>query len=204
MKFRKSISLYTAIIMLVSMFSPFGIIASAEDNHVIFAMNFDNAEADATPAPQIGTASVTGNVTFEAAADKGADAEGNKAAKFPGGTNAAYMDISGAEGANLLTDKDSVTISMYAKAESDSNADWLYYAADAKSNNNARNYIGLLIDGQLKTIQSERGNDPKSNSYNINTAYSNGSNWHKIDVVHGDDIHVIYVDGKKPWKARLI
>ena len=189
MKFRKSISLYTAIIMLVSMFSPFGIIASAEDNHVIFAMNFDNAEADATPAPQIGTASVTGNVTFEAAADKGADAEGNKAAKFPGGTNAAYMDISGAEGANLLTDKDSVTISMYAKAE---------------SGDNARNYIGLLIDGQLKTIQSERGNDPKSNSYNINTAYSNGSNWHKIDVVHGDDIHVIYVDGKKPWKARLI
>lgn len=47
MKFRKSISFYTALIMLMSMFSQLGMVASATEEHIVFAMNFDDGNVTA-------------------------------------------------------------------------------------------------------------------------------------------------------------
>ena len=42
MKFRKSISFYTALIMLMSMFSQLGMVASAAEEHIVFAMKLSD------------------------------------------------------------------------------------------------------------------------------------------------------------------
>ena len=210
MKFRKSISLYTALIMLVSMFSPFGALSTASaagENHVIFAMNFDEADVDATPAPQVGQAVIEAGsgtaVAFKA--PENVDGHNTNAAYFPGGgskTNPTWIEAKNGDGNPLFSGIDGAVVSMWILPEDvGSNTSWLYSVTNAGDGQfegaavaSQREYIAAFITSG-KLLRCERGAATNSTSYFIEKAYPEETNGHRIDIIEGENIQEVYVDG---------
>ena len=157
---------------------------SADNEKLLFAMNFNNQNMTAIK----GKATLTGSISY-------AESEDNSyAAKFSGGAN-NYISLSNEDGTNLLAGKDEITITFHKKSGNVTSW-WLYAAPD----NNAQtygqeHYLGAFDNGAQNTLAIERYNNAGTRNESPTASYTQGA-WQEITAVVGEDKTTLYIDGE--------
>ena len=154
----------------------------AENDKLLFAMNFNNQNTDAIK----GKATLTGNITYAESDDK------SYAAKFSGSAS-NYLSLSNADGSNLLAGKDEITITFHKKA-GNATSWWLYASPDDSTQEYQKeHYLGILDNGSKLTAERyhNSGTRTDSNTY----SYAQGA-WQEVTLVVNENKSTLYIDGE--------
>ncbi|MBQ3463563.1 MAG: hypothetical protein IJH36_10725, partial [Clostridia bacterium] len=154
----------------------------AENDKLLFAMNFNNQNTDAIK----GKATLTGNITYAESDDK------SYAAKFSGSAS-NYLSLSNADGSNLLAGKDEITITFHKKA-GNATSWWLYASPDDSTQEYQKeHYLGILDNGSKLTADRyhNSGTRTDSNTY----SYAQGA-WQEVTLVVKVNKSTLYIDGE--------
>lgn len=154
---------------------------SADNDKLLFAMNFNNQDLTAIK----GKATAAGSISYETSNDT------TYAAKLDG--SASWLSLTNADGTSLLKDKDQITVTFFKKA--DSATSWWFYAApnDNTQTYQQEHYAGILDSGS--TITAERYNNSGARNESPTYDYTQGL-WQEITLVIGDYRSTLYVNGR--------
>ncbi len=177
MEMKKGLYSVGMAVILASMLS---VSASAQENNLLFSMNFD----DCSTVAEVGKAELVGSVTYEKSDN------GTYAARFSGTGN--YLALTNSDGSSLLKGKDEITISFRKKA--DNATSWWFYAAPNTNTQTYQkeHYIGILDNGSK--LLAERYNNNGARNESSEYSYTAGA-WQEVVLVIGKDKSILYVDG---------